>query len=260
LEKEGADLKKRQKKNEQRETQIFMERKIEEANVRHEEDIVEERKFLHVENAKLEGSVKRSQNAVDKLKGSVDTLTDEVKELEQTKETLKTNVVSLEQKAEELKHIAKKLEGVLDQIGNEVEDLDDVQGKLFCTVQEFTANNLEQRTRQLRDIWEEFLDAETLYGDDPNKNADPNAIKALQKFVSTVYDTKMCQLENELKAATLDDGEVALTWEQFENVLARDNFWHSEPPVEGEALLPSSHPNSTEVVKEARAKHWFQIK
>lgn len=232
------------KTNADRLEQMVMEEKaLEEALEKHEETIREEKEVLQKENSKLEESNKKLEKNVKELKDNVKSLHDEVTGLGETKVKLENNVTELEQKAIELDHIAEKLNGVLAVIGNEVENLEEVEEKIFGTVKEIESNNHEQRRRQLRDIFDKF---NVDYEDE--KITKPEQIESLKNFLSSVYSAKMQQLELDLDA----DGEV--TWDEFVEVLARDNFWHSEPPVQGQALLPSNAANKT-ILKEQLKEH-----
>ena len=114
-----------------------------------------------------------------------------------------------------------KLREVLRIAGEGNDDLKVVERKLFDAVDDLALlnrqlkqNNLEQRRRQLRDIFMKFdVDFES-------KITDQTKLRHMLSYVHSVYDAKMEALD------CLGAGGT-LAWAEFEEALLKDNFWNS---------------------------------
>ena len=157
------------------------------------------------------------------LRGSVNILEQQNHELSKSMALEKEALVQLTEQNEQLFKTTDKLWTVVNIVGDNNDDLRAVEHKLFSAVDELAdlnaqmkENNLEQRRRQLRDIFMKFdVDFES-------KISDERQLRHMTQYVKSVYDAKM----ESLNLCLGDDGTLA--WEDFEAALLKDNFWNGE--------------------------------
>ena len=157
------------------------------------------------------------------LRGSVNNLEQQNHELSKSMALEKEALAQLTEQNEQLFKTTNKLRTVVKIVGDSNDDLRAVEQKLFSAVDELAdlnaqmkENNLEQRRRQLRDIFMEFdVDFES-------KISGERQLRHMTQYVKSVYDAKM----ESLNLCLGDDGTLA--WEDFEAALLKDNFWNGE--------------------------------
>ena len=133
----------------------------------------------------------------------------------------KENLALLTVQNDSLLNTTDKLREVLRIAGEGNDDLKVVERKLFNAVddlallnRQLNQNNLEQRRRQLRDIFMKFdVDFES-------KITDQTKLRHMLSYVHSVYDAKMEALD------CLGAGGT-LAWAEFEEALLKDNFWNA---------------------------------
>lgn len=146
---------------------------------------------------------------------------------------------------DQLLETTNKLRGVLKIAGQSSQNIVEVEKKLFSAIddlaqlnQSMKRNNLEQRRRQLRDIFMKFdVNFES-------KIKDPKQVRRMIAYVRAVYDDKMEKLDDLLNFAAESsspeaggrtiDVDGGLQWDVFEATLLRDAFWQQAP-------LPEEH-------------------
>lgn len=157
------------------------------------------------------------------LRGSVSNLEHQNGELSKSMALEREALAQLTEQNEQLFKTTDKLRTVVKIVGDNNDDLRAVERKLFSAVDELAElnaqmkeNNLEQRRRQLRDIFMKFdVDFES-------KISDERQLRHMTQYVKSVYDAKM----ESLNLCLGDDGTLA--WEDFEAALLKDNFWNGE--------------------------------
>ena len=157
------------------------------------------------------------------LRGSVANLEHQNGELSKSMALEREALAQLTEQNEQLFKTTDKLRTVVKIVGDNNDDLHAVERKLFSAVDELAElnaqmkeNNLEQRRRQLRDIFMKFdVDFES-------KISDERQLRHMAQYVKSVYDAKM----ESLNLCLGDDGTLA--WEDFEAALLKDNFWNKE--------------------------------
>lgn len=148
-----------------------------------------------------------------------------VKKLNESKRQLGGEVQTLTQQNEDLCQTTAKLRNVLKIAGEHVGNAEELEKKLFQAVDDLSEvsrrmkrNNLEQRKRQLRDIFLKFdVDLER-----PGEIHNEEQVKRMKNYVQAVYSAKMEKLRLDL------DGDGVVSWEEFEAVLMKDSFWNDE--------------------------------
>jgi hypothetical protein len=157
------------------------------------------------------------------LRNSVGDLEGQNRELSVSMALEKEALAQLTAQNEQLFKTTNQLRKVVQIVGDNNDDLRVVEHKLFSAVDELAdlntqmkENNLEQRRRQLRDIFMKFdVDFES-------KISDERQLRHMTQYVKSVYDAKMESLNLSLG----EDGTLA--WEDFEAALLKDNFWNRE--------------------------------
>ena len=215
---------------------------------------------LRGETARLHATYTELAGSVDELRASNAQLMEiehglkrENESLNVNVETLKASIGDMTIQNEDLLRTTGQLRSVLKIAGESSENIAAVERKLFSAVddlgmlnQQMQANILEQRRRQLRDIFMKFdVDFES-------KISDQRQIQRMSAYVKAVYHAKMEKLEDCLRPANDDaggeQGKVELRWEDFEAALLRDNFWGEHPMPHEHHLhtLPNTPPKQLE--------------
>jgi cell division protein FtsL len=223
-----------------------------------------ERQLLSSELAALSLTRQRLQNSVSELcleeermrrantqlEGNLGVLRVQNDQLASETTDLKSSVAAMTAQNRDLLQTTNKLRGVLKIAGDSSETIVAVERKLFRAVDELDslnvqmqANILEQRRRQLRDIFMKFdVDFES-------KISDKRQLGRMMAYVRAVYHAKMEKLDECLR-----DSSGVLRWDDFEAALLRDNFW-SEHPTPHEAHLHGEQQHTQPPVRAAHVPH-----
>jgi len=190
----------------------------------HKQIIEREKALLSVENERLHELNDELADNQDELEREVKQLKEEVGRVTATRAALDKEVAELAKRNAELSQTRRKFEGMLKLTENSAESLEKIENALFENLETIQESTKEEKRTQMRDIFMAFdmdIDGDGLT-DGVIDISDEQSMKKMRGYlasVKNVYREKMDELNFDLNG----DGQV--TWEEFCEVMSRDNFW-----------------------------------